>query len=446
LRGSLFVPAGGQYYLKVTDGTAPAGPGPATNAAPATTNAAPARSDEVPSVIVPEATAPVPVAPAAAWHLEIVQIPATVSSTDALTVFTPYFVVPDAPITTVTPPPPPPPPQLTQDQINALVTIKGDTAQGNGFLMRAPDGVYVVAHLRLLANNPNLQIFTSSGAAIKVLALKAATDRNLVLIAVQNDNFKCLPAPKASATSPAVGDAVIIPVIGKSDLDSGKVGKIVEMSPERIDFDAQVDISSNSEPVIAVNSGQALGIVTAEKQVDLTETTARAWAENPAPGSANIVPYFGLALTNVAGWEPLDLAAFGRESALLSQFHETTRCLDSYLNGRHRQADEPPAAATSPPDSKTYTSNAQIAAAHATYQRQATDTDHEEQLDAARELLDDLQSVAATDVAQVRSTNFAYALNRRRAQEELAYRKSIQAQLDALTDNIARLNDIAQKR
>src|ERR1700761_5011859 len=42
LRGSLFVPTGGQYYLKITDGTvATPPPAPSTNAPPAGTNSVP---------------------------------------------------------------------------------------------------------------------------------------------------------------------------------------------------------------------------------------------------------------------------------------------------------------------------------------------------------------------------------------------------------------------
>jgi hypothetical protein len=472
LRGSLFIPTGGEYSLKITDGTAPPpapaslatnapSATPATSAAPvpsappaASTNAAPTPSTNaapIPSVsTVPEPASIVPEvdAPAAApisWHVQVVQVPATVASTDTLTVYTPYFTVPDAVITPVTPPPAPPPPVLTDAQTRAMVSITGDHAQGYGFLLHTPEGIFVACHLQLLAANPNLQLTSSSGAAMKVLSAKAATDRDLALIAVQDDHLSCLPAPGKDDQSAALGDTVLIPAGGDSDALGGRPGKIVDFSPGRVDFDADLRPSSNGAPVILVKNGQALAIVTAEKRIDLTDGIAQAWQGNPAPDSDSIIPYYGLLLRDVAGWEPLDLAQFNSESSLLQNFHDTTRCLDSYLNGRHRRPNAPQLTG-GPPDSKYYTQNAQLAAASDSYHKLANDADPDQSLDAARELLSDLQTVANADVDRLGSTNLAHAFDRRRAQEELAYRKALKAELDNLADNIPRLNAIAQSR
>src|ERR1700761_4629695 len=172
LRGSLFVPAGGQYYLKITDGTV-ATPAPATNAPPASTNSVP---EPVSVVRIPDDTQ----APTVSWHLQVIQLAQTVSSTDSLTVYSPYFSVPDSAVTAPAAPPPPPSPVLSADQVSSLVSIKGDNISGSGFLLRATEGVYVVAHLKLVADNPNLQIKTLAGAPVKIHSMRAAADRNLV--------------------------------------------------------------------------------------------------------------------------------------------------------------------------------------------------------------------------------------------------------------------------
>jgi hypothetical protein len=437
LRGSLFVPTGGQYYLKVTDGTV----------APTSTNTAPARHDEVPSIIVPDTGTPS--SSEASWHLQVIQLPDSVSSTDTLTVFAPYFTVPDSAFTTPSAPSAPsapPKPELTKDQVSALVSIKGDNDEGHGFLLRDGKTVYVVAHLRLISANPNLQICASSGAPVKILSMKAASDRNLVMIAVQDDHLTSLLALDKTSAPAAPGDYVLIPIIGKSDPTAAHVGKLVNLAPDRVDFDARAGNASNSAPLISVSSGRALGIVTAEKRVDLTETLAKAWPENPAPGSENITPYFGLSLSNVPAWEPLDVATFDRESLFLKSFHETTRSLDAYLNGRVRSKFAPASTPTSPPDSRDYKSNAQLMAASDNYHRLATGFDKDQALDAARELLDDLQTISRSNVDQLQHTNMTYSINRRRAQEELAYRKAVLAELDAMADNIPQLNAIARSR
>ena len=353
LRGSLFVPRGGQYYLKITDGTvAPpaltnspptavtnAPPVAGTNAPPvASTNAPPTAATNTPAAIPPPAatdSSSPPPEPVASWHLQVVELGKSVTSNQALTVYTPFFMVPDSAVTPVAPPPELPLPVLTNEQIQTVVTIKGDNAQGAGFLMRSPDGTFVVTHLHLLAANPNVKIFTSSGAPITTLALKGAVDRDLALLTIKDDHFSYLPLATDVADSVETGDQLLIPDIDQqSDVLSGRPGKVTGLGPERIDFDNAMGPGTSDAPVIHVKSGNVLALVTAEKRVDVSDDLAKAWPANPAPGSARIFPYFGLRLSGVQGWETYDWSRFLAETLFLKQFHQDTRCLDSYLNGR----------------------------------------------------------------------------------------------------------------
>jgi hypothetical protein len=462
LRGSLFVPAGGKYYLKITDGTAPPpppvpahapAPTPATNA-PATTgtnsppvaptNAAPVITPDTPPspefLIVPE---PAP-QQEISWHVQVVQLPAAVASTDSLTVYTPYFLMPDSAVVTVAPPPPPPPPAFTPEQLRGIVTLKGDAAQGTGALVRFPNGVAVAAHLSLVAGNTNLQIFSASGTPLKVLSAKAAVDRDLVLITVQDDHLAPLPLPAKDAAPTGPGDDVLAPLIGGNDPTAARRVKIVSMAPDRIDFDAPLPASSAGAPILGNSTGTVLGIVATEKRIDLSEKVAMAWAKNPAPESFDVLPSFGLPLQDVAAWEPIDLTAFLQETTVLHDFHDTTRCLDSFLNGRRRYGNR--GHGGDAPDSQYYTNNGKLSTAEATYKKFATGGDHEQVLDSARELLFDLQSIADGDMDQLQTYRFSCSYSRRRAQEEVAYRKAIKAELDTYADQIARFNAIAQAR
>ena len=101
-----------------------------------------------------------------------------------------------------------------------------------------------------------------------------------------------------------------------------------------------------------------------------------------------------------------------RESQVLKDFHSTTRCLDSYLNGARRPREEPAASPYGPPDSRSYKSNAQIAAASDTFRKQS-DGDQppdDQTIDAARELLDDLQTIAKANVDQLQSRQSRHGL------------------------------------
>jgi hypothetical protein len=494
LRGSLFVPLGGQYYLKVTDGTvpppppAPANPppdtaipppAPATNAPPETatnaatvtnspsvaptnappiantnappentTNATPAASSDTPPASppgVPDTDNPPPPPVEISWHLQIVQLDASVAADQALTVYTPYFIVPDSAVAPVATPEELPPPVLTDDQAKTVVTVKGDNAQGTGFLMRSPDGTFVVTHLHLLAGNPNIKLSTGSGAAITVVGLKGAADRDIALFAIQDNQFTYLPAPTDAPNSIQAGDQLIIPDVGApSDILMGKAGRVMGTNAERIDFDNPIGRGDTGAPVIHVKSGTVLGLVTDEKKVDVSDRLAKAWAANPPPGSSAIIPYFGLRLGGVQTWETYDPGRFLGETTFLKQFHENTRCLDSFLNGRpHRQfgVNE-----DGPPDNKLYLTNAKLAAAQNTYRQFANGADEGQRLDGARELLFDLEGFCDTDLATLQGMKTLYGYDQNWAQEEIAYRLALKKELDGLSSSIGKLDSIARSR
>ena len=70
----------------------------------------------------------------------------------------------------------------------------------------------------------------------------------------------------------------------------------------------------------------------------------------------------------------------------------------------------------------------------------------DQRLEAAKELLFDLEGVADTDVSTLQEMNKLYAFDQIWAQEELAYRKALKKELDDLSNNIVRLDNIARSR
>jgi len=417
-------------------------------APPASTNAAPTA---IPPPAETDSSSPSPES-TMSWHLQVMELGPSVASDQALTVYTPFFMVPDSAVTPVAPPPDLPPPALTNDQINAVVTIKGDNAEGAGFLMRSPDGTCsVVTHLDLLAANPNVKIFTNSGKQIIPLSLKGAVDRDLAMFTIQDDHFSYLPLATNATSSVATGDQLIIPDIGQpTAVLLGKPGKVIAVNPERIDFNNAMGPGDSGAPVIRVKSGTVLALVTAEKRVDVSNTLAMAWTANPAPGSAGIIPYFGLRLNGIQGWETYDGARFLAETLFLKQFHQDTRCLDSYLNGRdpspRRRRWQNDNEDRGAPDTQYFLNNLKLREANDTYQQAANGGDENQRLDAARELLFDLESVANTDMDTLQEMNNLYAFDQVWAQEELAYRNALKKELDDLGSNIFQLDNIARSR
>jgi hypothetical protein len=446
LRGSLFIPLGGKYYFKISDGTN------GMLVAPRVTSIEP--------------NPDTPVEPVFAWHLQVVELGSSVTDQQALTVYTPYFMVPDAAVTpspTPAPPPEPPPPAITDAQAHAIVVVKGDNLQGYGFLVKSPDGTFVATHLSLLVNNPNVQIYTDRGVVIPTLSVKAATDRDLALFAIKDDHFSYLTQATDPSTDVAVGDKIFVPNANQSP-PALSPGKVLALTPDRIEYgdltagngsvmspfgaiapDAATGTDSASNtlnigmPVIDAKSGKALGLLTAEKRVDLTDGVAKAWTSNPVPGAAGIAPFYGLRLTGVTKWEEIDLSRFLAETQLLKQFHLNTRARDSYLNGRKFHIED------GPPDNKFYLGNSTLLDASNTYKQFATGADRNQRLEAAQELCSDLLSMADADLPTVQ-TSALYNCNQQRALEELAYRKALRAEIEDLSSNIPRLDNIARSR
>jgi hypothetical protein len=513
LRGSLFVPTGGQYYLKIAEGVQ-------EETAPVYTPA--------PILPGPGGTAPL-VAPTISWHLQIVQLDPAPATNPALTVFAPFFVVPDSAILPAITPPAPPPPKLTDSQVRAIVTIQGDNAKGSGFLVHTAKGYFAVTHLHLLAANPNVQIFTSSGELITVLSLKGAVDRDLALLAIKDNHYSYLPLASGDSALEA-GDEVIIPDITGIDTAAASTppppsppppsppiptatnatptpakplpgatnaaapippttnaspgatntaastpppatpapaaatpfgtstppgaastgapstsGKVTDIGPDRLYFDNVVDAGSLDAPVILVKGGNVVGIVTAPKRPDVSRQIAKVWAANPVPGVDVVDPFYALRLPDVPGWQTYDPTAFLAESLFLKGFNHTTRCLDSYLNGWHREW-QGGSNEVGAPDSRYYLSNAKLRAAQDTYRQQAADADMGQQLDATRELLLDLEGVADTDMKTLQGRTLLYSYDQNWAQEELAYRKALKTELEEMESNLGHLNDIAHSR
>jgi hypothetical protein len=412
LRGSLFVPTGGQYYLNVTDGAA---------------GAQASAGSEM------------------SWHLQVLQVQATPAA-QGLTVYTPYFMPPNSAVAPAAPALISPT-VTTQQASAAVVVIHGDRAQGTGFILKTADGLFVATHLHLLAANPRVSVTMANGTTIKTGLIQGAADRDLALLAVTDAHLDHLTLPADFGRTVKSGDGVIVPRVGEEgEVSVGDPVPVGAINPGRIDLNSPLSSASVGAPLILEKSGDVVAIATATPQVDLSSGVAQAWPLNADPDSARLIPYFGLRIDDVRGWETYDAARFMNETLLLAQFHRETRQLDSYLNGtrQHHHHGYDSTDETGPPDGNFYRTNEQINAAHERNRETAKGADHEQQLDAARQLLFELQSIVDAKVDRLQSLNSPYTYDRDRVREELAYRRALKEQLDGYQDDIESLDDIAR--
>jgi hypothetical protein len=218
--------------------------------------------------------------------------------------------------------------KMTEDQSRAVVLIVGDNGEGTGFMIKTMDGPAVVTNLHVIGNNPNFKITTTSGALVTVLSAKAASDRDLVLLAIKDAGYSYLDVSTDISRTVQPGDEVITP--GNSEggevmLDT--VGKVLGIGPVRIEFDNPIYHGNSGGPVFQPKSGKVLGVVTEAMKVDNTDELDKASFANRASAIHSSMRYFGLRIDTVSDWVPIDWARFQTETIFLDQFSgaRTTR-------------------------------------------------------------------------------------------------------------------------
>ncbi|HEV3270672.1 MAG TPA: trypsin-like peptidase domain-containing protein [Candidatus Methylacidiphilales bacterium] len=465
LKGSFYQPVGGTYYLQV-DRNGPASKAPwnvivaevasgthltQADAGPIFSNFGdtgytPPDSVLAPGTIVqspPAAASPNPVPPIAASPNPVPPIAASPNPVPptipfASPVLNPPTVtlIPITPVPPPTPSPPSPSPSsvtLTEEQARAVVLIKGDNAEGAGFLIKTPDGPAILTNIHVIANNPNLEVTTNSGAFIKVLSMKGASDRDLALLSIQDAGYNYLEMVPDISRTAQVGDVVITP--GNSQ-DSATIvnttGKILGIGPDQIDFDNPIGNRTNSGgPVFHLKSDKVLGVVTTAMKMESPDELDKASFANRNSAISNSVRYFGLRVDTVVAWVPIDSRRFQVETVFLDQFHEQSRRLDAYINTRNNQ----PRRFGGRPDngaSKIYLNDVKIMKANDTFIQQASGADAAQRADALRGLFFDLQCVADLNMDQIQNPINFYSFDQQRARDEIAYRKALKAEIASL--------------
>jgi hypothetical protein len=356
---------------------------------------------------------------------------------------------PPSPTLASTPAPTPPPPatpapivKLTDDQARAVVLIKGDNAEGTGFLIKTMTGPAVVTNIHVIANNPNLKITTNTGALVQVLSEKGASDRDMAMLAIEDKGYSYLDMAPDISSVVQPGDEVITPGNSQGgEVMLNTAGKVLGIGPERIEIDNPIYHGNSGGPVVHTKSGKVLGVVTEAMKVDMSNDLDKASFASRNSAISGSMRYFALRMDTVSGWIPIDSRTFQIETTFLDQFHEQSRRLDSYLN----TSDKNSSGNTSSGDnsggdvSKIYLNDEKIMKANNNYIQQSSGADTAQRIESLRGLLFDLQCVADINMNQIQNAGNFYAFDQERARDELDYRKALKDELTSIGNNIERL-------
>jgi hypothetical protein len=326
--------------------------------------------------------------------------------------------------------------KLTEAQAAAVVLIRGDNAEGTGFLVKTAAGPFVITNQHVIAANPHVQITTSSGQPVTYTGLQGANDRDLAMIPIQDNHFSYLALASDLGATVQVGDAVITP--GNSEgggvmLDTN--GTVLALGPQKIEISNPVYHGNSGGPIFHVKSGTVIGVVTEGQKVDTADALDQASHQNPNSAISGQMRYFGLRLDNVSTWEPYTWPRFENETEFLEEFHERNKCLDSYLN-------------TASNDNSDwglyYLRDSEIKTANETARNNALGSDTAQQLDGERTLAMTLDGVADSRMDQIQQPGNFYLYDRIRAHDETDYRTALKKEIADMSLNVERIGHLAR--
>jgi hypothetical protein len=174
--------------------------------------------------------------------------------------------------------------------------------------------------------------------------------------------------------------------------------------------------------------------------VDTSSDVDKASFGNKDSAITGSMRYFGLRLDTVPRWEPYDWKRFLSETTFLKNFHDQSRCLDSFMNGAsyekaHVVSDDE----FGNPDSQYYLRDDKIEQAYDNFHKETADTENSQKLDAVRGLIFDLEGIADSDMAAVQNPKNFYSFDQLRAAEEIKYRKALRAEIENIGGKLSDL-------
>ena len=315
------------------------------------------------------------------------------------------------------------------DISSAVVLIKGDIAEGTGFLTKTADGPVVITNLHVIAGNTNIKILTAGGEQIIPLSLKGASDRDLAMFSIRDNHYSYLELASNVDGTAAAGDPTLIP----GDSEGGEVtlktnGKLVAVGPQRIEFDNPIYHGNSGGPVYDDNSHKVIGVVVGASQMKPTNEVDKDSFANANSAIKGPMRYFGLRVDTVPSWEPYTLGQLERETIFLRDFHEQSRALDSFINGTVNEHYNI-ASEEGPPDSKYYARSEKIRKIADGFNHTA---ETQGKAAALQECVWALQNEVDDGFESVQNNHSFYAYNRPMAQREFEYRKALKEELQIL--------------
>jgi hypothetical protein len=206
----------------------------------------------------------------------------------------------------------------TTDFLKAMVIIKGEHAQGSGFIVKKNGQLCVATNQHVLSGNSNFTITGVDGTKYPTTgALFGAVDYDVAMLRIPAAaNF--ITIDDNSDADAKIDDTV--QVLGNAD-GGGVVtkiaGKLLGIGPDLVEVNAKFIPGNSGSPIIDLATHKVIGIATYIKTV-YTQTELEKAADAPP------VRWFGYRLDTIKQWETLDWPRFSSEATRLEEIQTRT--------------------------------------------------------------------------------------------------------------------------
>ncbi len=218
---------------------------------------------------------------------------------------------------------------LTSEQMMALVLVRGDEADGSGFVAKLHDQFFIVTNQHVLSGNKKFTLTGVDGTKYPTTgALFGARDYDVAILQIpENLARHFLEIESDALAHTKAGDLVTVP--GNADatgVPSQSHGKLVGVGPEKVEVTAKFVHGNSGSPIIYRPTGKVIGIATEAiiRSPDVVQQAANASANH----------WLGYRLDNIpdkTGWIKLDWARFSEEGGKLQNAVDVTEFMIKLL-------------------------------------------------------------------------------------------------------------------
>jgi hypothetical protein len=257
------------------------------------------------------------------------------------------------------------------------------------------------------------------------------------MIPIQDNNYSYLELATDVGNTVQVGDAVVTPGNSEGgDVLLNTTGQVVALGPQKVEISNPIFHGNSGGPIFHVKSGKVIGVVTEAMKVETGNDLDKASFDNHNSAITGQMRYFGLRLDTVPRWDAYTWTRFENETEFLREFHERSKCLDSYLN-------------TATDDNSEwglyYLNDEKLKEANQQAADLSNGGDTSQRLEGSRTMVFSLDAVADTSMDQIQVPGNFYPYDQTRARDEISYRQALRKEIEGMSDDINRIGGLARR-